>query len=171
MLEADRRISHFESHTLAFDRLDFSFVYRGGYVEVDLKEKIRPSSPGLAALWPDVAPPDLFVVDETVYRRVVWQGGGGYLVIHDHPQRRWVIYGPWELTLGPRVRYARWIRPHATSVLKGKVLLDLKASAHTATEFSVDQLLAVIDRSRQQKEAVAAVGIPGQRLPELGERG
>ena len=171
ILRADARLSQFEDHTAARDRLDFSFWYRGAPVQLDLKEKIRPTSPGLASLWPEVAPKDLFVLDETVYRRVVWHGGGGYLVIHDHPGSRWVIFGPWELTLGPRLRYARWIRPGQVSSLKGKVLLDLSASAHQSEAFAVDDLLGVIDRSRQQKEAVGPVEIAGRRLPEVGEPG
>ena len=51
----------------------------------------------------------MFILDETVYRRIVWQGGGGYLAVHDLPGSRWAFFGPWELTLGPKIRYNRWI--------------------------------------------------------------
>jgi hypothetical protein len=167
ILGADPRISDFENHTARFDTLDFSFTYGGRRVYVDLKEKRSRYSSGIAAVWPEVAPGDLFIVDETVFRRIVWQGGGGYLVVHDHPGRRWAIFGPWELTLGPRVRYQR--RAQRTSeFLKGKVLLSLAAAGALGPEFSVDDLLSVVTRSGRQRDQVAAVPIPGDELPELG---
>jgi hypothetical protein len=165
-LRADPRVEGFADHTTAFDRLDFSFVYSGLPVQVDLKEKIRPTSRGLAALWPEVPPEHLFVLDETVYRRIVWHGGGGYLIVHDHPQRRWAIFGPWELTLGPRTRYRRHGRTEASTFLKGKILLDLRTAARSATEFEVGDLLDVIEASRAQRDAVDAVA--GRDLPRVG---
>jgi hypothetical protein len=165
-LRADPRLENLADHTSAFDRLDFSFVYSGLPVQVDLKEKIRPTSQGLAALWPDVPPRHLFVLDETVYRRIVWHGGGGYLVVHDHPGSRWAIFGPWELTLGPRTRYRRYGETETSSFFKGKILLDLRAAARSARDFSVDDLVAVIESSRAQRDAVDAVA--SAELPSLG---
>jgi hypothetical protein len=163
------RISNLRNHTHDFDKLDFSFSYAGGVVEVDLKEKIRPTSAGLAALWPEVPAEHIFVLDETVYRRIVWNGGGGYLIVHDHPGTRWLTFGPWELTLGPRRRYERWGRRRDEAFKKGKIMLDLRAAAAESPELSVDALLAVIDRSRRQRDAVEAVGITGESVPEIGE--
>ncbi len=60
-----------------------------GRVHVDLKEKLQRYSAGCAEECGTSTPQDMFIVDETVYRRIVWQGGGGYLVIHDHPEERW----------------------------------------------------------------------------------
>ena len=94
-------------HTSAFDRLDFTFTYRSAPVSLDVKEKRQSYSQSVRELWPAVPDRDLFIIDETVYRRVVWQGGGGCLAIHDLPSHRWVIFGPWELTLGRPVRYGR----------------------------------------------------------------
>jgi len=166
-LRADPRIVDLDDHTDRFDTLDFSFTYGGRRVHVDLKEKRSKYSRGIAAIWPEVAPRDLFIVDETVFRRIVWQGGGGYLVVHDHPGRRWAIFGPWELTLGPRVRYQR--RAQRTSeFLKGKVLLNLAAAGTLSPEFSVADLLDVVARSAQQRDQVAAVPIPGEELPGVG---
>jgi hypothetical protein len=163
------RISDLRNHTHDFDRLDFSFSYAGGVVEVDLKEKIRPTSAGLASLWPDVPTEHIFVLDETVYRRIVWNGGGGYLIVHDHPGTRWLTFGPWELTLGPRRRYERWGRRREEAFKKGKIMLDLRAAAAESPDLSIDVLLAVIDRSRHQRDAVEAVGIKGEGVPEIGE--
>lgn len=169
ILARDPRISDFVDQTRAFHRLDYSFEYAGAGVEVDLKEKIRPTSFGLGAMWRQVPRHDLFVLDETVYRRIVWQGGGGYLVVHDHPVGRWLVFGPWELTLGPRVRYVRW-NTLATTFAKGKVLLDLRTASHSTTEFSVDALLHAVELSRARLAQVEAVKIPGQPLPEVGAR-
>jgi hypothetical protein len=168
-LRADPRLEALADHTSAFDRLDFSFVYSGLPVQVDLKEKIRPTSRGLAALWPEVPPPHLFVLDETVYRRIVWHGGGGYLIVHDHPGARWAIFGPWELTLGPRTRYRRFGETETSSFFKGKILLDLRAAARSAPDFSVDDLLAVIEASRAQRDSVDAV--VAAELPRVGAPG
>jgi hypothetical protein len=170
ILAADPRLGGFRDQTRSFDRLDFSFIYGGGRVEVDLKEKIRPSSAGLAALWPEVARDDLFVLDETVYRRIVWQGGGGYLVVHDHPVGRWVVFGPWELTLGPRLRYTRWNKLTAT-FSKGKVLIDLRTASHSSPQFSLDDLLSAVEQSRARLAQVEPVDIAGQSLPEVGSQG
>ena len=169
VLAGDPRLEGFEDHTEEVDRLDFSFEYRGLEVDVDLKEKRQRYSPGVAELWPDVLPRDLFIVDETVYRRIVWRGGGGYLIVHDHPEDRWAIFGPWELTLGPRLRYQRWGRRKGGGFLKGKILLDLSAAGFVWPEFRVDDLLWLIDRSTTKRDAVEAVATRRQDLPELGD--
>jgi hypothetical protein len=168
ILEADLRLEGFRDNTHNFDVLDFFFSYEGGDVQLDLKEKINPTSGGLAALWTQVPRQHIFVVDETVYRRIVWHGGGGYLVVHDHPGSRWVYFGPWELTLGPRVRYVRWGRLKKDSFPKGKVMLDLRAGAAETNVFEVDALLDVIERSRRERDAVGAVEIRGHPVPEIG---
>ncbi|HET7481853.1 MAG TPA: hypothetical protein VFK89_03235 [Actinomycetota bacterium] len=168
ILAADSRLEDFEDHSGDVDRLDYSFTYAGLHVEVDLKEKRQRYSPGIGRLWPDLPPQDLFIVDETVYRRVVWRGGGGYLVVHDHPGDRWAIFGPWELTLGPRVRYQRWGQRRGESFLKGKLLLNLGAAARVARTFSVDDLLWVILRAAEERDAVEAVALRQADLPEIG---
>jgi hypothetical protein len=167
MLSEDDRILALEDHTRDFERLDFSFQYEGGSVAVDLKEKRTPYSAGVAELWPIVHESDLFIVDETVFRRIVWQGGGGYLVVHDFPKSRWAIFGPWELTLGPRVRYQRRGQ-RTTRFLKGKVLLDLGHAAEVASSFSVTALLRTITTARAQRDAVGAVGPGSEGLPIVG---
>jgi hypothetical protein len=167
VLRGDRRIVDFEDQTSSFDALDFSFTYEGQRVLLDLKEKHSRYSSGVSGLWPEVSPDDLFIVDETVYRRVVWQGGGGYLVVHDHPGRRWAIFGPWELTLGPRVRYQRR-EVKIKEFLKGKVLLNLTNAGRISSEFAVSDLLAVVAASVGRRDQVEAVAIGDERLPSVG---
>ena len=171
ILMADSRLEEFEDLSAEVDRLDYSFSYAGLRVEVDLKEKLQRYSPGIGQLWAEVPPQDLFIVDETVYRRVVWQGGGGYLVVHDHPEERWAIFGPWELTLGPRVRYQRWGQRRGESFLKGKILLNLGAAARVANTFNVDDLLWVILRAAEERDTVEAVATRQGTIPEIGREG
>jgi len=167
-LESDPRLEDLEDHTEGHERLDFSFTFNGMRVWVDLKEKRQVYSHGVRELWPDVPSVSLFILDETVYRRIIWQGGGGYLVVHDHPGGRWAIFGPWELTLGPRHRYQRGGRKAGPRFLKGKILLDLRAAAMLRGYFSVDDLLHVIGRSGAERDAVEAVATKYQDIPELG---
>lgn len=164
-LRSDPRLSDVEDHTAAIDRLDFAFGYRGRHVELDLKEKRQSYSRGYRDLWPDKPEQDLFILDEVVYRRIVWQGGGGYLAVHDLPGRRWVFLGPWELTLGDRRRFARrGDRGHGTFE-KGKLLIDL-ASGRSSPDFTCDLLLAVIDAAWRHVGAVQPVA--ADRLPTIG---
>lgn len=165
-LATDPRLVDLETHTDSFDKLDFSFTYGGRRIWVDLKEKKKPYSAGVQALWEEVPGSFLFIVDETVYRRIVWQGGGGYLVVHDHPGSRWAIFGPWELTLGPRRRYERE-EHRKTTFLKGKILLDLRAAATLRSYFSIDELLHVIDKSVAQRDVVEAVATTTLDLPQV----
>ena len=165
-LATDPRLADLERHTDAFDKLDFSFTYGSRRIWVDLKEKRQPYSAGVQALWEEVPGSFLFILDETVYRRIVWQGGGGYLVVHDHPGQRWAIFGPWELTLGPRRRYEREEK-RKTTFLKGKILLDLRAAATLRSYFSIDELLHVIDKSVAQRDAVEAVATGSLDLPRV----
>lgn len=165
-LATDPRLEDLETHTDSFDKLDFSFTYGGRRIWVDLKEKRQAYSTGVQALWEEVPGSFLFILDETVYRRIVWQGGGGYLVVHDLPGRRWAIYGPWELTLGPRRRYEREEHRKKT-FLKGKILLDLRAAATLRSYFSIDELLHVIDKSVGERDAVEAVAAKTLDLPQV----
>lgn len=165
-LEGDPRLIGLERHTDSFDKLDFSFEHAGRRIWVDLKEKRQSYSAGIQSLWEDVPESFLFIVDEIVYRRIVWQGGGGYLVVHDYPGTRWAIFGPWELTLGPRRRYERE-ETKKTTFLKGKILLDLRAAALLRSYFSIDELLHVVDRSVEQLKKVQAVATNTLDLPQV----
>ncbi|HYI44872.1 MAG TPA: hypothetical protein VE174_05335 [Actinomycetota bacterium] len=168
VLAGDSRLDNFEDRTAEYERLDFAFEYGGLKIQLDLKEKRQRYSPDYQMMWPEVASEDLFIMDETVYRRIVWQGGGGYLAIHDHPSGRWCYFGPWELTLGPRIRYQRWGQKSGRSFLKGKILLDLNSAAHQSRNFSVEDLLRVILRSAEALAAVEAFDIKGYPTREVG---
>lgn len=162
------RVQSLKDHTAAYDLLDFSFTFEQERVSVDIKEKRQPYSRGISSLWPVVRPSNLFILDETVYRRIVWQGGGGYLVVRDHPENRWALFGPWELTLGPAVRYQRWGDKGDQKFRKGKILLNLSAAAMVAERFAVDDLLRVIEDSRASVQSVEAIATKEQSIPDVG---
>lgn len=170
-LRGDPSLHAVEDHTASFVDLDFSFRYRGMPVTLDVKEKRQRYSRGVQELWPGVREADLFIVDETVFRRVVWQGGGGYLVIHDVPGARWLVLGPWELTLGHRVRYGRWGDRGGAPFLKGKLLIDLATATHGASGFSTELVKRAIEASRAWRDRVQPYPVPGARLREVGRPG
>ena len=134
---------------------------------VDVKEKRQPYSSGIQDLWPELPESEMFVVDETVFRRVVWQGGGGYLLIHDAPSQRWVVFGPWELTLGRKLRYGRWGQRAGPQFLKGKFVVDLRIGRH-GPDVSVDLILDAIKRSTAWRNRVEPYPIPGVPIREIG---
>lgn len=167
-LATDRRVADLVDHTASLDALDFSFAYKGMPVTLDVKEKRQRYSDGIRALWPALHEARLFIVDETVFRRVVWQGGGGYLLVHDVPSEQWAVFGPWELTLAHRVRYGRWGQRRGSSFLKGKLLLDLHSAAEATPALSVDAILRAVDAARRWRNRVEPYPIHGARLRELG---
>ncbi len=168
-LAADRRVRQLSDRTSSFEELDFCFSYRTMTVTLDVKEKRQRYSRGVQGLWPEVAESDLFIVDETVFRRVVWQGGGGYLLVHDLPSQRWLVFGPWELTLGAKVRYGRWGQRRDSRFLKGKLLLDLSSAVETTAGLSVDAVLRAVDVACAWRSRVEPYPLAGSALPELGD--
>lgn len=167
-LGSDRTVRDLEDRTASFDELDFSFTYRGRRITLDVKEKRQPYSAGVRDLWRDVAEPHLFIIDETVYRRVVWQGGGGFLAVHDLPRRRWCYFGPWELTLGGRVRYGRWGQRREKPFLKGKLLVDIRGAATETDHFDVQEMLRVVESAERWRDRVEPYPINGATLREVG---
>ena len=168
-LQASPLVVDLKDHTSEFERLDFSFRFGGEPVWLDVKEKRQVYSAGIGELWPGRDSKDLFILDETVYRRIVWQGGGGYLAVHDLPGSRWGFFGPWELTLGPKVRYNRWIEKSPGNRLrKGKLLVDLTTAPRLTEAFSVEALGEVIEGSRAARGQLGAYELPGLGLPEIG---
>lgn len=167
-LNSDHRVRDLQDHTASFGELDFSFVVVGRTITVDVKEKRQPYSPGVCQLRPDVPGNDLFIVDETVFRRVVWQGGGGFLAIHDLPRERWCYFGPWELTLGTHQRYARWGQRADRPFLKGKLLIDLRGAAAESVNFDVSELLKVVVGSERWRDRPEPYPVHGAPLREIG---
>lgn len=105
--------------------LDFEFRSKGEQVNLEVKAKGQPLSDDYLGLWPEVPHRELFVVDETAFRRLAWAEGMGYLVVYDRPVGRWLYLGPWELALAPRRRFQRLGDKGAGELLKGKLLFDL----------------------------------------------
>lgn len=154
--------------TSRFDALDFAFSYRGRAVNLDVKEKRQTYSTGVRELWPQLPERDMFIIDETVFRRIVWQGGGGFLAIHDVPGGRWCFYGPWELTLGRRVRYGRWGRRNGRPFLKGKLLIDLAAAAAESDQFNTEAVRLVLETTWSWRDRVEPHPVHGANMAELG---
>lgn len=138
---------------------DFEFTLDGRPVRLELKEKHRPCDREIEAVWPEVPERDLVVVDEKSLRQLVWADGIGYLVVADRPQRRWHVFGPWELWLAPRRRYERPDSRFSEMHLKGKVLLDARTAAATTPALDIGVLIDVIRRSRRVLIQVEAVEI------------
>jgi hypothetical protein len=169
VLRASPLVSGFEDHTADFDRLDFSFSWKGSPVWLDVKQKRQSYSQGIAQLFPECKPADLFVIDEMVYRRIVWQGGGGYLAVNDLPNRRWVYLGPWELTLGQTRRFNRWIEKEAGRRLrKGKIVLDFSSSKIGDSNFTVEAVGRLVDVSRSGRDQLPGISLGNEVLPDLG---
>ena len=169
VLAGDPRIRELKDRTSSFDELDFSFTFHARTITLDVKEKRQRYSAGVARTWPSVAENDLFVVDETVFRRVVWQGGGGFLAIRDVPGRRWCYFGPWELTLGDHKRYGRWGQRYDRPFLKGKLLVDLRGAAAETVEFNVSELLRAVQSAERWRDRPEPYPINGARLHEVGD--
>lgn len=152
-------ITHLSDYTGEMDDLDFDFRFQGERVRVDVKEKIQSLSQEFSQIWPEVPESDLFVLDETSFRALLWAEGLGYLLVRDRPAARWHVLGPWELCLGPRRRFERREDRGAGEFLKGKMLLDLRTAAETTSDLSVDSLLRVVRASRAALRQVRALPV------------
>lgn len=161
-------MSHLSDFTEEMDALDFEFVFEGAAVRMDVKAKHSPSSDEVAEQWREVPREDLFVFDETSFRTLVWAEGLGYLWISDEPRRRWHVFGPWELCLGPRRRFERRGDRGAGEFLKGKLLLDLRTAAATTDQIEVEALLGVVRRTRGALRQVRGWRVRGEaELPVI----
>lgn len=165
-LHAHPLISHITDYTAEFDEPDFRFRLDGTDVRLEVKAKGQPYATEYEELWPEVPPAELFILDETSYRNLVWGEGLGFVVVDDRPARRWHVLGPWELCLGPRRRFERRGDRGAGEFKKGKLLLDLRTAAATTPDLSADALITAIRASRRDLSRVEAVQIRArERLP------
>ena len=165
-LHAHPLISHITDYTAEFDEPDFRFRLDGKDVRLEVKAKGQTYTADYEELWPEVAPADLFILDETSYRNLVWGEGLGFVVVDDRPASRWHVLGPWELCLGPRRRFERRGDRGAGEFKKGKLLLDLRTAAATTPELSIDALITAVRASRRDLSRVEAVHIRArEQLP------
>lgn len=161
VLAAHPLVSDVHDRSASKETPDFVLTLDGQTVRLELKEKGTRCDPEIAGVWPEVAEPNLLIVDEKSLRSLIWADGIGYLAVADRPQHRWLLFGPWELWLAPRRRYER---PHTRGQeanLKGKILLDARSAAATTTAFDVDALVDVVRRSRRALHQLHAVDIAG----------
>ena len=167
-LLAHPEISHLSDFTGEMDVLDFEFQFERQKVQVDAKAKMSRLSAEFVELWPEAPRDELFIVDETSFRELVWKEGLGYLLVEDQPRHRWHVFGPWELCLGPRRRFERLGNKKGSEFLKGKLLLDFRTASRTTAELDIDALLDVVRQSRVALRQVRAVPIRTQdELPVL----
>ncbi|MGH9278771.1 MAG: DEAD/DEAH box helicase [Acidimicrobiales bacterium] len=159
-------VSHFADFTHEWD-LDFEFRFERETVRVELKAKGGPLSRDYVELWPEVPPTDLFMLDETAFRKMLWEEGMGYLLVWDRPARRWLYFGPWELALAPRRRLQRLGRKTGADFLKGKLLIDLRTAAASSPNLDVGALLDVVRRSRTALRQPAPIRIRGYDEPPV----
>ena len=126
-LAAHPRLTLLRASTNSYDRLDFQLEGPGErLVELEVKAKRQPLSEGWQSLRPDVAPEDLFVLDELALRKIVDGGRYAFLLVRDVPGRRWVLWSSGDLLVAGRARHARRIVKGSTPTVKGKLLFDLR---------------------------------------------
>jgi hypothetical protein len=136
--------------TASLDRLDFSLLAPGERLcELELKAKHQPYQQW-SRLRPDTPERDLFILDELALRKVIDAGRHAFLLVHDEPGGRWVLWSTMDLVLATKMRANRCL---ATGVdrLKAKVLLDLTDTPHhhqtlTAALSALASAVRVIDR-------------------------
>lgn len=150
-------VSHLADYTAEMDALDFEFRFERERVRVDVKEKRSSYTRDYREVWPEVPEPELFILDETAFKALMWEEGLGYLLIHDVPQARWLVMGPWEIALGPRRRFQRAGDKGRGEFLKGKLLLDLRTASAKSGNLSVDELLRVVAESRRARRQVEPI--------------
>ena len=153
-LSAHPLVSHLADFTSEMDVLDFEFRFEGERVRVDVKEKRSGYTRDYREVWPEVPEPELFILDETAFKALMWEEGLGYLLIHDVPQARWLVMGPWEIALGPRRRFQRLGDKGNGEFRKGKLLLDFRTASAATRELSIDELLRVVGESRRARRQV-----------------
>jgi hypothetical protein len=144
-LEAHPVLTLLRSSTASFDRLDFQLLGPGErLVELEVKAKHQPLSGGWRDLRSDVAPADLFVLDELALRKIVDAGRYAFLLVRDIPLARWVLWSAGDLLVASRVRHTRRIEKGATPMSKGKLVFDLSEGGFTSTHLG-EALDAVSD--------------------------
>ena len=136
--------------TSSLDDLDFQVLGPGKRLaQVELKAKHQPYR-GWARLRPELAEPDVFLLDELALRRIIEAGRYAYMVVADLPSARWCVWSTVELVLASKVRAVRTLATGVTRV-KGKVLLDLREAAvavesATAAAGAIAASLSLCDR-------------------------
>jgi hypothetical protein len=139
-------LTRLSSRTAALDRLDFAVLGPGERLcELELKAKHQPYR-SWSDLRPGVAERDLFILDELALRKVIDAGRYAFLLVHDQPTNRWVVWTTMDLVLASKVRVNRRLTTGIDRV-KAKVLLDLTDSPHHHTEL-VAALSAVASATR-----------------------
>jgi hypothetical protein len=111
--------------TAATHRLDFQVRGPGErLVEIELKAKRQPYQ-GWAKIRPDVPEPELFILDELAFRRLIDSGRYGVLLVRDRPRDRWFAWTVGDLLVVSKMRANRRLAV-AGNPIKAKLLIDLR---------------------------------------------
>lgn len=134
-LVAHRSLTLLRASTNAFDRLDFQVLSAAEQlVQLELKAKRQPLSAGWRQLRPEVAPQDLFVLDELALRKIVDAGRYAFLLVRDIPQARWLLWTVGDLLVASRSRHARSLDRGSGTHVKGKLLFDLSEAGFATSD-------------------------------------
>lgn len=153
--------------TNSFDCLDFQLLSKSEQlVQLELKAKRQPLSAGWRQLRPDVAPEDLFVLDELALRKIVDAGRYAFLLVRDIPKARWLLWTVGDLLVASRTRHARSIDRGAGAQFKGKLLFDLGEAGYTTSDLG--EALDAVCRTTGRLDAWWSDIAPWPTLPATG---
>lgn len=166
-LVAHPSLTLLKASTTSFDRLDFQVLSATEQlVQIELKAKRQPLSAGWRKLRPEVAPQDLFVLDELALRKIVEAGRYAFLLVRDIPRARWLVWTMGDLLVAGRARHARSIDRGSGTHLKGKLLFDLSEASSETTDLS--QALDLIAATTPRLDAWWSDIAPWPTLPATG---
>ena len=156
-----------KASTTSFDRLDFQVLSATEQLlQIELKAKRQPLSAGWRKLRPEVAPENLFVLDELALRKIVEAGRYAFLLVRDIPRARWVLWTVGDLLVASRARHARALDRGSGTHLKGKLLFDLSEAGFTASDLG--DALDAVGRTTGRLDAWWSDIAPWPTLPATG---
>lgn len=147
VLVAHPQLRLLRTSTQSFDRLDFQLLGPGErLVELEVKAKVQPLSAGWRALRPDVDPARLFVLDELALRKIIDAGRYAFLLVHDIPRGRWLLWSVGDLLVASRVRHTRRLEKSALATHKGKLVFDLEEAGYStrALREAIDTMASIV---------------------------
>ncbi len=166
-LVAHPALTLLKASTTSFDRLDFQVLSATEQlVQIELKAKRQPLSAGWRKLRPEVAPENLFVLDELALRKIVEAGRYAFLLVRDIPQARWVLWTVGDLLVAGRARHARSLDRGSGTHLKGKLLFDLSEAGFATHDLGA--ALDAIERTTRRLDAWWSDIAPWPTLPATG---
>ena len=167
-IDRHQSFTRLTSSTSSLDRLDFQVLGPTERLcEIELKAKHQRYQ-GWTQYSARTSEADLFILDELAMRKILSAGRYAFLVVHDQPSRRWVVWSVMDLVLATKHRANRRLAVGA-GPLKAKLLLDSNDSPHHCG--SVESALdAVADLAKTADSCWSSIdGWPtNRRIPTIG---